>query len=103
MKLKNLRNPILIIDIEGRVMDYMTKADLIISNKGLSGAKDIKLKAEHGTSFFPPESAKGKSKTAKVQLNELPIFKDGIPYLAPGRDICYNIGSFKNDEVNKNP
>ena len=45
MKLKNLRNPILIIDIEGRVMDYMTKADLIISNKGLSGAKDIKLKA----------------------------------------------------------
>ena len=46
-------------------MDYMTKADLIISNKGLSGAKDIKLKAEHRASFSPPESAKGKSKQLK--------------------------------------
>jgi hypothetical protein len=33
----------------------------------------------------------------------LPIFKDGIPYIAPGDSIRDNIGKFQNDDIRDNP
>ena len=102
-EIKKSRNPIVIINFIKRIGHHMTKIDLIISNKGLSPAKDIRLKAEHGIKFLKTELVKGESETTILQLNELPIFKDSLPYLAPGKDISHNVGSIDNEDIQKNP
>jgi hypothetical protein len=82
---------------------YITKIDMTISNKGLSSAKDINLKAAYEPPFTQNEIIKGKVKTNICQLNELPIFRNGIPYLGPGNDICFNIGELDNENIQNNP
>lgn len=74
-----------------------------VSNKGLYPARDINLKAVYRTPFTQNEIIKGNVKINICQLNELPIFRNGISYLAPGNDICSNIGDLNNEDIQKNP
>jgi hypothetical protein len=102
-EIKNSRNPIVIINFIKKVGYYMTKIDMLISNKGLSSAKDINLRAVYETIFYKNNIIRGNTETTKLKLNELPIFKDGIPYIAPGDSIRYYIGDFQNEDIRGNP
>ena len=103
-EIKKARNPLVIINFIKRMEGhYMTEIDMIISNKGLSPAKDINLRAVYETPFIRHEIIKGNVELKIFQLNELPIFKTGIPYLAPGDDIRDNIGEFQNEDIRESP
>ena len=76
-EIKKSRDPIVIINfIERTKGHYITKIDMTISNKGLSSAKDINLKAAYEPPFTQNEIIKGKVKINICQLNELPIFRN---------------------------
>jgi hypothetical protein len=103
-EIKKARNPIVIINFIKRMEGYnLTEIDMIISNKGLSPAIDINLRAAYETHLFRDDIIKGNMELKIFQLNELPIFKTGITYLAPGDDIRDNIGKIENKDIRESP
>jgi hypothetical protein len=53
--------------------------------------------------FFQTEIVKGKPETKILKLNDLDIFKNGIPYLSPGSDLTFKIGEFQNTDIKEDP
>jgi hypothetical protein len=103
-EIKKSRNPVVIINFIKRIEGHhMTDIDIIISNKGLSPAKDIKLSAVYNIHFFKNRINKGNAETIKLTLNDLSIFRDGISYIGPGDIIRDNIGNFQNETIRDNP
>ena len=103
-EIKKSRNPVVIINFINRIEGhYMTDIDIIISNKGLSSAKDIKLSAVYNIQFIKNRINKGNVETIKLTLNELSIFREGITYIGPGDSIRDNIGKFQNETIRDNP
>jgi hypothetical protein len=101
-EMRKERKPLIIIDFIKQEGHYQTKLYMIISNKGLSPAKDISFEAEKHTFIIRDiigKNGKHSGKAEVTELNFLPIFKDGMPYLAPGNNIRFYIGSIKNDDL----
>lgn len=103
-EIKKSRNPLVFINfIEAVRGHYMTKIIMTISNKGLSSAKDIKMRVKYEHPFMQIETDKGNTTPVSLRLSELAIFRDGIPYLAPGKSISRRIGDINNKDIQKNP
>src|SRR3990172_5878198 len=88
-EIRKSRDPLIIVDFQFKLKGHnLTKFNMIISNKGLSPAKDILIRAEDGTNFYRENYELG-GKVESIKLNDLPIFKDGIPYLAPENNVTF--------------
>jgi hypothetical protein len=55
------------------------------------------------TQVYQTEIVKGKPETKILKLNDLDIFKNGIPYLSPGPGLTFRIGEFQNTDIQKSP
>ncbi len=62
--------------------------ELVVRNEGQGPAKNVKVKFDGGPNIFAESNLSG----PRPEINQLPVIKDGIPYMESGATFRYFLG-----------